>query len=297
VAQLLERIRIVLVEPTIPGNVGSAARAMANLGLTQMVLVRPQRWNNKQAYRMAAGAHWVYQKAPRVDTVEEAIAGCQQVWATTGRTRKWSWPRIPPHEAAERSIAAVRGDADVAWLFGREDFGLANTDLELATGLVHFPTSDLHSSLNLSQAVLLVCWLIKEAMDGVSPPHQHKTASADAIRGAVEDLEALLGRINFNRGRNPQQLRVMAQQILGNSGIRPFEVNSVRGILRKLAWHLDHPGHNSPPTPEDPFVRIWQRRQEPDGIAHQDSLSDDELDQDDSSDIPPAGSPDHQPAD
>lgn len=155
---LLSRIRIVLVEPQGPLNVGSVARAMANFGLRELVLVKGVSTAHPQAKDMASGAQELLASARQVPDLATALAGCTFVLGTTGKPRQ-RLPTLRPPEAAERVLdEAVAGQ--VAIIFGREDHGLTGDELRVAHAVMAIPTAPECRSLNLAQATLLLAWEI-----------------------------------------------------------------------------------------------------------------------------------------
>src|SRR5580658_6745991 len=169
-------IRIVLVEPSHPGNIGAAARAMMNMDLTQLVLVRPREFPHPEATARAAGADSVLAGARVVATLEEAIADCGFVAATTSRNRDQNFRVLDVRQAAARAVAEAR-HAPVALLFGAERTGLQNEHLDASHVLLRIPASRDYASLNLAMAVQLVSYEIFRARGapgaaGVRPPDE-----------------------------------------------------------------------------------------------------------------------------
>ena len=144
---LLHRLRIVLVEPTHPGNIGAAARAMKAMGLDQLCLVAPARFPSAEATARAAGADDLLHDALLVESVDEALAGCGLVLGTTARARRIEWPVMDVREAARRAVAQA-AQAPVAVLFGRERSGLTNAEIDRCQALIRIPAS---SRFQLSQ--------------------------------------------------------------------------------------------------------------------------------------------------
>src|SRR6185312_12263373 len=150
-------IRIVLVEPSHPGNIGAAARAMKNMGLERLVLVNPRQFPHSEAIARASGADDVLANARVVTTVREALAGCGFIVATTSRPRDQYFRVADVRDAAERVLReSQRGPAAV--LFGSERAGLTNEQLEAAHLLIRIPASDAYPSLNLAMAVQIVAY-------------------------------------------------------------------------------------------------------------------------------------------
>src|SRR5215472_1129307 len=148
-------IRIVLVEPSHPGNIGAVARAMKNMALEDLVLIRPKQFPHSEATARASGADDILARARVVDSVAEALSGCGFVAATTSRDRDQNFRVADVRDVAERVVAeAHRSPAAV--LFGAERTGLTNEDLEAAHVLIRIPANDAYPSLNLAMAVQLV---------------------------------------------------------------------------------------------------------------------------------------------
>lgn len=145
---MLSNVRIVLVETSHPGNIGGAARAMKNMALGDLVLVRPQRFPDPDAEARAAGASDLLTSARVVDSLDDAIGDCQLVIGTSARERRIPWPLVDPRAAAERVREAQPGRTAI--LFGRERTGLSNEELHRCHAHVHIPTNPDYSSLNLA---------------------------------------------------------------------------------------------------------------------------------------------------
>jgi len=195
-------IRIVLVEPKVPGNVGAAARAMKNMGLGRLVLVRPWFHGHPQARYMAHGSGDVLERAEVFETLDDAIADSVLVVGTT-RRRRTSTPFTNPRKAAplmlESSVSGL-----VSLLFGREDRGLLNDEMKRCTLLVAIPSSKAHPSLNLAQAVMIMAYeLFTAEHPGVSSPLDLAPAEEIEVMYAhlARSLE-ILGFREWNDGEN-----------------------------------------------------------------------------------------------
>src|SRR4030081_1381866 len=148
---------VVLVEPQLGENIGMAARAMGNFALTQLRIVNPRDgWPNVSAQRAAAGADHILDHAELFDTVEQAVADCTLLFATTARAHDQAKPVVAPQAAAREIAAGIAGGGTVGILFGRERYGLQNEEVALANRIVTFPVNPGFASLNLAQAVLLI---------------------------------------------------------------------------------------------------------------------------------------------
>jgi tRNA/rRNA methyltransferase len=226
---------IVLVRPQLGQNIGKAARAMLNFGLTEMRLVSPRDgWPNPDAGPAASGADAVLEKAQVFDRVEEAIADCGFVFASTVRRRDLVMPVLGPEEMAER-IRAMRGRSAI--LFGPERSGLETEEVALANAVVTVPINPEFGSLNLAQAVILLAyeWSRGEAL--AQPPA--KEAEPPAPHGEIEGLigqldQALSAKGYYHPPSRTQATRNTIRTIFTKTGWSSREIKAVRGIIRAL---------------------------------------------------------------
>ncbi len=257
---LRERVVIVLVEPQYPGNVGAAARAMRNMGMERLVLVAPPAYDPEQARWMAPGCADILANARLVSSLDEALVGVHRVVATTARHRRGGPPVLEPRDVAARILD---DDCVTAVLFGREDHGLPSTATSRATSLLRIPTSP-HASLNLGQAVLLVCHnLFEEARHrGMSeegrvlggsrrsrstrsaqrPDERAHRADVDVLEPVANDLVQLLVRVGYTRSVQPDRVRATAREVLQEARITIRHAEALRGMVRRVQWALDNPG-------------------------------------------------------
>ncbi len=237
----LAHVRVVLVRPRRAGNVGAAARAMANIGLRDLVLVAPRLDKRDPVTWIAHGAEDLVASMRTVETLAEALEGTTTAVATTARVRRWrSWPLLDPAGAGE-VVAAASAAAPAALVFGPEDKGLSNDDLALCTHLARVDTDPRQRSLNLAQAVLLLCYEVRRHALLARPRRTRVPADAAQVDGTLEQLAAVLERVGFFRGRNRTQVLSTARQILTRTELTREEIGFLRGSLRKLGWGLDHP--------------------------------------------------------
>jgi TrmH family RNA methyltransferase len=225
-------IRFILVATSHPGNIGAAARAMKNMDLDELVLVRPAAFPHAEATSMASGADDLLQRARVVATLAEAIADCGLVYGTTARARsRYYWPGLTPRLAAPRLLATGAG-AHAAVVFGPERTGLSNDELEQCHALIQIPASAAYDSLNLAQAVQVIAYEIHCARGAPLPPERDAPpAAADELERLYEHLDAVLREIDFtDRGGGPHLLRRL-RRIFGRAELDQQEVNILRGIL------------------------------------------------------------------
>ncbi len=231
---------IVLVRPQLGENIGKAARAMLNFGLTEMRLVAPRDgWPNPSAGPAASGADIVLENAKVYDTTAEAVADCSNIYATTVRKRGVTKPVVTPEEAA---IEIMRQPGRSAFLFGREASGLATDDVALARAILTVPVNPEFSSLNLAQAVILCAyeWSKQQSATGrlVQPTQEEELPPApqDELDGLIGQLESMLEPKGYYF---PESRRDATRRTLRNVLTKPawnhLEVRTLRGVLSALA--------------------------------------------------------------
>lgn len=241
-------VRFVLVAPSHPGNVGAAARAMKNMGAHELVLVRPAVFPHADATAMASGADDLLVRARVVDSLDAAVAGCGLVLGTSARVRaQYYWPGYTPREAAPRLLAAAREGA-AAVLFGTERTGLTNEELERCNALVHIPANPEFESLNLSQAVQVVAYELRLALDlpPLRPEREAPLAPADELERLYAHFDAVLKEVDFtDRNGGPHLLR-RVKRILARAELDQQEVNILRGILSAVQGRRRRAGEPQP---------------------------------------------------
>jgi tRNA/rRNA methyltransferase len=238
----LAGIRIVLVRPKGAANIGAVARAMKNMGLTDLALVRPARgW--KRGAVMAVHARDVLDRARVADSIADAVADCHLVVGTTCRGGPYRAQAESP-EALAPFLLARAAAGRVAILFGPEDHGLANEDLKPCQRLLTIDTSDEYASLNLAQAVLLCCYeLRRSARAGVQAtstgqePGATAAAPAAAVELLFERLQHALLRIGFLNRQNPDHIMFAIRRLLGRAELDEAEVKILLGLARQIEWY------------------------------------------------------------
>lgn len=237
----LDSIDIVLVRPLYAGNVGSTARAMLNCGLTRLVVVEPK-WDEwpEDARKMASGADVVLAKARFAGSMQEALAPYVLAAATTARDRAEGPPLLTHREAAPRLLDATQ-DGRVAVVFGPEDRGLSAEEMDACALRIKVPTSPLHSSLNLSQAVLLVAHELYMATPAGTPERPAAdVAPLEQVEGFLGQLTDLLRDAGFMNEQNPAHIMDVIRQIYLRTAMSPREVATMRGVCRQLRWAVEH---------------------------------------------------------
>jgi len=237
-------IRIVLVEPSHPGNVGAVARAMKNMGLSELLLVRPKQFPDAEATVRASGAVDLLERARVVDTIGEALSGCGLVLGTSARPRAANWTVLEPPEAAARLVseAAAR---PVAVLFGGERNGLSNEDLSACHALVTVPASPEYESLNLAQAVQILTWEIRKATGAAARrlPAEAPPATVAQVAHLQAHLGRVLTRLGFDEARNHANLLARLERLLARAVPDEKEVQILRGLLTAVERVMDRDGN------------------------------------------------------
>ncbi|MDT8404051.1 RNA methyltransferase [Sulfuriflexus sp.] len=229
---MYENIRIVLVNTSHPGNIGAAARAMKNMGLSQLYLVEPLSFPNADASARASGADDLLARATVCQSLEAAVAGCSLVFGASARLRSLPWPLAEPREAAAQIIGASK-QTPVAVVFGREHSGLTNTELLCCNALVHIPCNEHFSSLNVAAAVQVLSYEIHMAgREGVTEVESDSPPATTAdVERFFEHLEQALIEIEFLDPQQPRQLMRRLRRLYNRTRLEETEVNILRGIL------------------------------------------------------------------
>lgn len=232
---LLPRIRIVLVRTSHPGNIGSAARAMKNMGIESLALVAPKRFPDPEADALASGADDVLANARVCDSLPEAIGDCVAAYALSARMREWGPENFPVREAAAAALADASGGT-VAFVFGNEASGLTNEELLACQRHVRIPTNPAWSSLNLSQAVQVVAYELRMAATaGALPPGRPEPlATAADLEGLYAHLEQASIASGFLDPANPGRLRERWRRLFARARPEREEINILRGLLKAL---------------------------------------------------------------
>lgn len=236
----VERITIILVRPLSPGNIGSVARAMHNMGLSQLTLVAPACFPHPEARMMACNAEPLLQQARVCDTIHEAVASCHWLVGTSARRRHYRKPPLTPRELAHK-LPALCQHAHVGILFGPEDTGLTTDELNLCHDRVVIPTAPTATSLNLAQAVMVLCYeiLLVHFQPAAQPvPTLATVADTEAMYAHLRDAFSLHG---FPDTHSVERILDRLRRIFERTRLERRDVRLIRGIARQLAWALRHP--------------------------------------------------------
>lgn len=227
-------IRIVLINTSHPGNIGSTARAMKTMGLTELYLVAPLQFPHPKADELASGALDILTNAKVVETLDEAIGDCGLVVGTSARSRAIPWPMLTPRELGEKAVAESQS-TNVAILFGREQSGLTNEELHRCHYHIHIPSNPEYSSLNVASAVQVLAYEIRVASETIQPEKwDYEFATAKEMEGFYEHLERVLIQIEFLNPKVPRQLMTRLRRLFNRARVDSMEMNILRGVLNAI---------------------------------------------------------------
>lgn len=231
-----EKVKIVLVNTTHPGNIGAAARAMKTMGLDQLALVAPRHFPSAECTARAAGADDILARAAVFPSVEEAVADCGLVFGTSARTRSIAWPEVTPETAATQ-IAGSAG-AGAAVLFGRESSGLSNEELEICHAMIRIPTNAEFASLNIASAVQIICYEISKqylARETGGGEGTESPATTREMEHLYEHFEQTLIDIGYLDPEKPRRLMRRIRRLFNRARLDSNEYNILRGILTAIS--------------------------------------------------------------
>lgn len=240
-------IRIVLVDSSHPGNIGAVARAMKNMGLHELVLVRPRMFPHAEATARASGADDVLAGARVVQSVPEALHGAGFVLASTARLRDQYYRSLDVRDAALRAVAEADA-APVAVLFGAERTGLTNEDMQAAHALLRIPTGSEYASLNLAMAVQIVAYELLRARASVAAPRlrQQPLAEPAAMESLYAHLQQVMQLVGFrDRTQSGSSLMARVRRFLQRAELDVNEVNILRGFFTAIEQRRRRAGEHS----------------------------------------------------
>ncbi len=249
-APMISRCRVILVEPSVAGNVGASARIMYNMGLTDLRLVRPKVDPlEPRARRRATRGESILKNARQVDELGDAIADCSLVAATSAKTGGLFRRQTvgPPSEVLPQLTKVMRGGARTAVVFGPERTGLTNPEITRCHYLIRIPTGAEYPALNLSQAVAICLYELRRC---VAESKEAKQPSSDFATLASQEhmftqLQNALEEIHFLYGEKAESLMHALRHLLGRANLTDMEVKILLGLARQIRWYVNqHPGQS-----------------------------------------------------
>ena len=248
----LSHVRIVMVNTTLPANIGSALRAIKTMGLAKLVLVAPKTYPHPDIDALAAGATDLIEQIEIVETLADAIKDCHLVFGTSARSRTIPWPLLDARPAAEKSISAVVNDQqEVAVVFGREDRGLTNEELAMANYHVTIPVNTDYGVLNVAQAIQVICYEMRMATlaavesaedeaatmpvtDTESMQWDEPLVTHEQMEQFYPHIEKMLAEIEFLDPKNPRLLPLRLRRLFGRIQLDRMEYHLLRGIFSRV---------------------------------------------------------------
>jgi len=240
---LNKQVKIILIETSNSGNIGSTLRAMKTMGFGNLCLVSPKKFPSEEVTALAANAGDLIDTVQVVNTLEEALDGCNLIVGTSSRDRKVPWPNESIISASPKIIAEANKNNTVAILFGREDRGLTNDELQRCNLHVHIPANEDYPVLNVAMSVQVVCYelLVSRAIDSKIKNNQHwdvPLAEANHVNRLIEHFTDVAEKLEvFNKG-NPRQIGARIKRLFTRIGLDEMEVNFMRGFLAAVEKKL-----------------------------------------------------------
>ena len=234
-----KNISIVLYKPKYAGNIGSVARAAKNMGISNIVVVGKADFDREEMQQRSTHlAADVLDSIQYFESIDEALGSFNYIVGTTARLGKARGPFLAPRAVA-KDIADISQKNKVALLFGPEDTGLANEELRLCHAVVTIPTSREFTSLNLSHAVMILCYEIFTASSAATRLSEAtpKLAMSKELEGMYGQIKTLLADIEFLNPENPEYWMMHLRRFFSRAGLLSREVGLIRGICRKLEWY------------------------------------------------------------
>jgi tRNA/rRNA methyltransferase len=232
----LARVRIILHRPRYPENIGAAARAACNMGIGRLVIVQPENPVEERIRMLATHAAGdVVDRMATFDSLKAALQDCRYVVGTTARLGGQRQVVLDPGVMARRLIPISR-ENEIAIVFGPEDRGLTNEDLRLCHALINIPTADF-SSLNLAQAVMVVCYELFTAGEKDAGPSAPRLATRHELDSMYDQLKDILVRVSYINPENPDYWLNHIRHFFTRIQLRAREVSIIRGLCRQVDWY------------------------------------------------------------
>ena len=233
---LLDNIAIVLRRPKYPENIGAAARAMKNMGFRQLLVVNPENYDLTRVEKMATHfAKDIIEGIALFDDLKKAVASYTYIIGTTARMGRHRQNLFSPSKMAHK-LQSVLQNNTVAIIFGPEDKGLSNEDIKLCHALVHIPTDEF-SSLNLAQAVMIICYEIFQASREEPESFIPRLATRNELEAMYDQMKEILIRISFLDPKNPDYWLNNFRRFFNRLPLSAKEVSIIRGVCRQIDWY------------------------------------------------------------
>ncbi|MDG1062756.1 MAG: RNA methyltransferase [SAR86 cluster bacterium] len=229
-------VQIVLVETSHPGNIGSVARAMKNMGLSNLVLIKPKKFPHQEATALAGNATDILDRAQVFDSIEKAIQSSKVIYATSARERSIEWPILSAKDAASEIHSLAAEEIKVSILFGREDRGLTNEELQMANKHLIIPADPEYPVLNIAMSTQVVCYELFQAFqqEPLSSWQDFPEYTADELNHLIQHFNETVEALELVDKKNPKQILTRMERMFRRLYPDQMEGNFLRGFLKAV---------------------------------------------------------------
>ena len=229
-------VQIVLVETSHPGNIGSVARAMKNMGLANLALINPKKFPHQEATALAGNATDVLDNAKIFTSIQEAVKNSKVIYATSARDRAIEWPTLTAKEAAQETQELVTNEIQVSILFGREDRGLTNEELQLANKHLIIPAHPDYPVLNIAMSTQVICYELYQAAqnNSVESWQDFPEYTSEELNNLIEHFNETVEALELVDPKNPKQIMTRMERMFRRLSPDQMEGNFLRGFLKAV---------------------------------------------------------------
>jgi tRNA (cytidine32/uridine32-2'-O)-methyltransferase len=241
-SSLKNKFDFILVEPSHPGNIGATARAIKNMGFTNLSLVNPKDFPNNDAFYRAKGAKDILEKVKIYEDLSYALKDATLIFGTSARTRTIPWPT---KTSSELSIvlkkALESSNAKVCFVFGREISGLSNEELQMCDYHIKIPTDEDFSSINLSHAVQIISYVVKMEIENIDllPEMENESQTFQENENLIDHFDEVMKKMDFYDQENPKQVKTRMRRLIKRLQPDKLETGILRGFLAKIEQILN----------------------------------------------------------
>ncbi len=233
---LNEFVQIVLVETSHPGNIGSVARAMKNMGLSRLALINPKKFPHDEATALAGNAGDVLEQAQVFSSIEEAVKNSKIIFATSARERTIEWPVASAKDAAQEINQLAAENIEVSILFGREDRGLTNEELQLSNKHLIIPADPEYPVLNIAMSTQVVCYELYQAsnIEPIGPWQDFPEYTSQELQHLIDHFNEIVFKLDLIDPKNPKQILTRMERMFRRLYPDQMEGNFLRGFLKAV---------------------------------------------------------------
>ena len=229
-------VQIVLVETSHPGNIGSVARAMKNMGLANLALINPKKFPHQEATALAGNATDVLENVEIFSSIQEAVKQSKVIYATSARDRTIEWPTLSARDAASEIQELITNEIEVSILFGREDRGLTNQELQMANKHLIIPAHPDYPVLNIAMSTQVVCYELYQAAqnNSVEPWQDFPEYTSEELNNLIEHFNETVEALELVDPNNPKQIMTRMERMFRRLYPDQMEGNFLRGFLKAV---------------------------------------------------------------